>query len=115
MPCFSPWYELVHIITRTVYTLGWSLKLEGAKNMPRSGPVLVVANHQSYLDPAIVGNAVARPLTYLARKSLFRHPVFASIIRGLNAVPIDQEGVGKEGIRTVVEQLQAGKAVLIFP
>jgi 1-acyl-sn-glycerol-3-phosphate acyltransferase len=109
------WYELVHIAGMTGFTLGFSLRFAGTHHMPRAGPVLVIANHQSFIDPWIVGLAVKRHLTYLARKSLFKNPVFAGLIRSLNAVPIDQEGVGKEGIRAIVEQLRRDKAVLVFP
>src|SRR5262249_44628254 len=46
---------------------------------------------------------------------LFRNRLFAAMIRSVNAVPIDQEGVGKEGIRAVLEALEKGQAVLVFP
>lgn len=108
-------YEATYVASMTALTLGFSLRLAGKRHMPRTGPALVIANHQSFLDPPLVGLAVRRHLTYLARKTLFRNRFFARVIRSHNAVPIDQEGVGKEGIRTVVEQLQAGKAVLVFP
>jgi 1-acyl-sn-glycerol-3-phosphate acyltransferase len=52
---------------------------------------------------------------YLARKTLFKHPLFAWLIRSLKAVPIDQESVGKEGLRIALDQLGEEKAVLVFP
>ncbi len=109
------WHNVAYMASLNFFTLGFSLRMHGVKNMPQTGPALVVSNHQSFLDPPIVGLAARRPLVYLARKTLFRNPYFAAFIRSLNAVPIDQEGVGKEGIRTVVEQLKLGKAVLVFP
>ena len=96
-------------------TLGFSLRMEGKKNVPASGPVLVLANHQSFLDPVVVGLASGRRMCYLARKTLFRNPIFGGFIRALRAVPIDQDGVGKEGIRTVLDLLGQGKAVVVFP
>jgi 1-acyl-sn-glycerol-3-phosphate acyltransferase len=109
------WYDLLHVAAMTGFTLGFSYRFQGTRHMPKSGPVLVIANHQSFLDPFIVGLAVKRHLTYLARKTLFKNPLLARAMRGLNAVAIDQEGVGKEGLKTVVGQLQLGKAVLVFP
>ncbi len=111
----SLWYDTVHVAGMAAFTLGFSFRYEGTRNVPASGPALIVANHQSFVDPWIVGLAVRRPLTYLARKTLFCNRFFAGIIRSLNAVPIDQEGVGKEGIKAVVKQLRRGKAVLVFP
>ena len=108
-------YETTYWVSMAAMTLGFSLRSEGRQHVPRSGPALLVANHQSFLDPLLVGLCSRRHLRFLARKSLFRHPGFAWLIRALNAVPIDQDGVGKEGIRIILEQLNAGQAVVVFP
>ncbi|MCI0379521.1 MAG: 1-acyl-sn-glycerol-3-phosphate acyltransferase [Gemmataceae bacterium] len=109
------WYDLVKSAGMAAFGLGWSFRWEGTRHIPKSGPVLVVANHQSFVDPWIVGMSVMRHMTYLARKTLFNDPFFGALIQSLNAVPIDQEGVGKEGIKTIIEQLRLGKAILVFP
>jgi len=109
------YHEVFYIPTHLLFTLGGSLRLQGQRNMPTTGPALLIANHQSFLDPVLIGLAAYRPLVYLARKTLFRNRIFASMIRWMNAVPIDQEGVGKEGIRTILDQLTLGKAVVVFP
>jgi 1-acyl-sn-glycerol-3-phosphate acyltransferase len=109
------WHRFCYLLSANFFTLGFSVRIEGVQRVPASGPLLVVANHQSFLDPVPIGLAFPRRLIYLARKSLFRNPVFGWIIRSLNAVPIDQDGIGKEGIRTILEQLRLGKAVLVFP
>jgi 1-acyl-sn-glycerol-3-phosphate acyltransferase len=112
---FRFWHDSCYTFYHMGLTLGFSLRLSGGRNLPATGPALIIANHQSYFDPMMVGLAARRPLVYLARKTLFRNPIFAALIRSLNAVPIDQEGVGKEGIRVILEQLQLGKAVVVFP
>lgn len=111
----SLWHKFCYVLQANFFTLGFSLRTEGAQHVPRSGPLLVVANHQSFLDPVSIGLAIPRRLVYLARKGLFRNPLFRWLIRSLNAVPIDQDGVGKEGIRTILEQLALDQPVLIFP
>jgi 1-acyl-sn-glycerol-3-phosphate acyltransferase len=102
-------------LTLGALTLGFSLRTAGTRHMPMHGPALLVANHQSYLDPPLVGVAARRELVYLARKSLFSNRFFAGFIGFYNAVPIDQDGIGKDGIRTILAQLQRGRAVLVFP
>lgn len=112
---FRAYHEAAYWSWHCAMTLGFSLRLQGQRNMPRTGPALLVANHQSYLDPPLVGLAARRPLVYLARKTLFNNRWFAALIRSMHAIPIDQDGVGKEGIRAILEQLQRGHAVLVFP
>jgi 1-acyl-sn-glycerol-3-phosphate acyltransferase len=109
------WYDTAYWACAFGLTLGFSLRTEGSRHVPRRGPALVIANHLSYLDPPLVGVAARRPLCALARKSLYRHAAFAWLLRSLHAVPIDQEGTGIEGLRVVLRLLQAGEAVLVFP
>jgi 1-acyl-sn-glycerol-3-phosphate acyltransferase len=109
------WYDLTYWASAFPLTLGFSLRTEGARYVPATGPVLVIANHQSFFDPVLVGLATRRRLCFLARETLFKHPLLARLIRSLNAVPIDQEGFAREGLRTILDQLKAGRAVLVFP
>ena len=111
----SLWYDSVFLASMTGFTLGFSLRTEGMRHVPAQGPALLIANHQSYLDPPLVGLAARRHLRFLARQSLFEQPLFARLIRSLNAVPIDQEGLGLEGLRVILHYLRAGEAVLVFP
>lgn len=112
---FRAWHASLYLCYHMMLTLGFSLRTQGQRFMPQTGPALVVGNHQSFLDPIIIALVARRPLVYLARKTLFRNRFFGAMIRSLNAVPIDQAGVGKEGIRVILEQLRLGKAVVVFP
>ena len=109
------WYDLNYAACMAGATLGWSLRFEGRNNLPERGPVLLVANHESFLDPVAIGLALRRRLCWLARKTLFKNPLFGAYLRGINVVPVDQEGVAKEGLRAVLDKLKIGQPVLIFP
>jgi 1-acyl-sn-glycerol-3-phosphate acyltransferase len=108
-------YEASYFTAAAGMTLGWSLRTEGRQNVPRTGPALLIANHQSYLDPILVGLSTRRHLCYLSRKSLFDNPLFGWLIRMHNAVPIDLDSIGKDGIKAILEQLQRGQAVVVYP
>ncbi len=114
-PGFMAMHHTLYWFYHSLFTLGFSIRMQGERNMPPTGPALVVANHQSFFDPLLIGLCARRPLVYVARKTLFKNRFFAAMIRGLNAVPIDQEGIGKEGIRIVLDQLSRGRAVVLFP
>ncbi len=107
-------YNASHWAAWTAFTLGWGFRAGGREFLPRTGPALIVANHQSYLDPILVGLAAHRPLTYLARSTLFKKRIPAAIIRSYGAVPIDR-GYGREGLQAVFDELDQGRAVLMFP
>ena len=108
------WYDAVFWSSFTFFTFGFSLRRSGWGNMPRTGPVLGLANHQSMFDPVLVGLSSRRYLSYLARKNLFEQPLLGPLIRSLNAIPIDRN-MGKEGIQAVLKSLDQGRAVLMFP
>jgi len=109
------WYETCYWIAMTGLTWAFGLRVEGRENIPRQGPALLIGNHQSFLDPLAMGVAAPRHICFLARKSLFRHRLFGGLIHSLNAVPVEQHGIAKEGLRTILEQLSRGQAVLVFP
>ncbi len=109
------WYEVNFWAYAAGLGLGFSIRTEGMRNIPKKGPVLLIANHQSFFDPALVGVAARRHLYFLARKTLFRFRALAWFFGSLNAVAIDHEGIGVEGMRTILLQLQAGRAVVVFP
>lgn len=108
-------YELAYLICFPLYRALWSLRVRGTSNVPATGPVLILANHQSYLDPLGVGVAVRRHMGFMAKQPLFEKKALAWIIRRLGAVPVDNEGTGIDGIKSVIRMLDRGRAVLVFP
>lgn len=112
----SLWYEYCYWGTLGCSMLGLSLRFEGSRNIPERGPVLLLANHQSFFDPFLIGGAAQRRhLHFLARKTLFNNPFASWFLTSVNAVPVDQKGVAKEGLTVVLRCLKEGKAVLVFP
>jgi 1-acyl-sn-glycerol-3-phosphate acyltransferase len=109
------WYELSRGVCAMGMTFGFSLRTEGRRHVPARGPALLIANHQSFLDPIVIAVAARRRPGALARKSLFRHPAFAWLIRSFNAIPVNQEGIGIEGLRVAIEVLRQGRVLMVFP
>jgi len=85
-------------------------------NVPQSGGVLLVANHQSFFDPPLIGCSLStRDTDFLARGGLFNFKPFAWFITCLNATPIKQ-GAGDTGaMKEIIKRLNEEKAVLVFP
>jgi 1-acyl-sn-glycerol-3-phosphate acyltransferase len=108
-------YSLLRNAARLGGVVAFGMQLLGRHHIPASGGVLVCSNHQSVMDPVLVGLAFNRRLNYLARRSLFQAPLFSALIRVLDAIPIDREGLGLEGIKETIRRLWDGEMVLIFP
>ena len=108
-------YSLLRIFARLFGVTCYALRCEGRENWPASGGGLVCSNHQSFLDPPLVGMTCPRQMNYLARESLFEIPVLREVITFLDAIPIDREGSGLSGLKETLKRLRAGELVLIFP
>jgi 1-acyl-sn-glycerol-3-phosphate acyltransferase len=91
------------------------VRVVGREHVPETGGALVLSNHQSHLDPVLIGLACDRRLNYLARESLFGFPPFRWLINSLDAIPIDREGLGLAGLKETLRRLKQGEMVLIFP
>ena len=110
---------------RWIYWLGWmsfgsayktlfGLRIIGRENLITSGPVLVASNHQSFLDPPLIGNLYDTEMVFFARKSLFKG-IAKWLYPRWNAIPIDQEKPDMSSMKTVIRKLKEGWRVLVFP
>ena len=93
----------------------FGLSVRGAEHVPSSGPALIVSNHQSILDPPLIGGATRRRIYFLAKAELFRIPIFGWLIRALHARPVRREGSDPRALKTAARLLKEGKALLVFP
>jgi 1-acyl-sn-glycerol-3-phosphate acyltransferase len=111
----KPWYDSWFAAFATFFTTAFSLRTEGSQHVPERGAVLLLANHQSYIDPILIGLAARRHLSYLARSTLFVNPYFTWFIKSFNAVPVNQEGFARDGLQATIDLLRQGRGVTVFP
>lgn len=110
------WYGLCRRLFAFILVIFWRARWSGTHHVPDTGALLIVANHQGYFDPPLVGAACSRrDLDFIARGGLFENPHFAGIIHSLNAIPIKENGGDTAAMKDVLKRLAQGKAVLIFP
>jgi 1-acyl-sn-glycerol-3-phosphate acyltransferase len=108
-------YDVARVAARLFSVVTCRIRCEGRPHVPMRGGALICANHQSYLDPILVGLACDRRLNYLARQSLFRFVPFRWLIDWFDAIPIEREGMGLAGLKETLRRLWRGEMVLIFP
>jgi 1-acyl-sn-glycerol-3-phosphate acyltransferase len=109
------WYQLLKRLLQLTAVLAFGARFTGRENIPRTGSILVVSNHQSHLDPPLAGMGIPRQMNYVARATLFRIWWFGWLLRSIGGFPIDRERTGLGGIKTALKLLKAGEIVLIFP
>jgi 1-acyl-sn-glycerol-3-phosphate acyltransferase len=87
----------------------------GREHLPRSGPLLLAANHRSFLDPFVIGTLVRRPVYYMAKRELFQRRWQAWVLNALGAFPVDRGAGDREAMATARAILERGDCVVIFP
>src|SRR6516164_5983812 len=95
--------------------LGFEFRVDGAANEPAAGPVVVVSNHLSDLDPLIVGAALKRRLRFMAKQELFRVPGVRWWISACGAFPVRRGEPDRQALRTALRLLERGGALVMFP
>ncbi|MFZ4506274.1 MAG: lysophospholipid acyltransferase family protein [Fimbriimonas sp.] len=91
------------------------VRANGSYRIPETGGVLIVANHQSDLDPVLVQWACRRPMHFMAKQELFEMPILGPLIRLYGAYPVRRGEPDIHAIRQTLELLSMGEVVLIFP
>jgi 1-acyl-sn-glycerol-3-phosphate acyltransferase len=108
-------YGILKPTAAFIFRVLFGLRVRGAEHVPAEGPMLIVANHSSVLDPPLVGAVCPRKLTFMAKAELFRIPGLGALISRLGAQPVRREGADPAALRMAQRVLAGGGALLVFP
>ena len=108
-------YWLVRVTFQPFFLIYFRMQRLGREHIPRRGPVILAANHRSFLDPFVIATMARRPMYYVAKKELFARRWQAWVLNALGAFPVDRGAADTDTIRTAKEILARGDIVLIFP
>ena len=97
----------------------YRIKVRGLENIPETGPVLIVCNHVSFMDPLVIGGSVRRPVRFVMDHNIFNIPVLSFIFRTARAIPIAPAHEDPAALQKAFDQIDAeladGEVVCIFP
>ena len=110
-----PVYWVVRAVLQLAMRVWFRLERHGRESIPPSGPVILAANHRSFLDPFVVGVCLRRPVYFVAKQELFSKRWQAWILNALGAFPIRRGESDEESLETAKAILARGDAVVIFP
>ncbi len=107
--------NMVRWFFRIFLLLCYRIRIHGLENYPCADGALICPNHQSNLDPIVMGVSCPRPVNYLAKETLFRWKPLGWFLSSNDAIPIDREGAGIAGMKETLRRLKRGESVVIFP
>jgi len=113
--CSSVLYSVVKKILYCFFKLFFRYTVIGAEHIPKSGGVIIAANHISLWDPPTLGTAAGRDVHFMAKEELFSIPVFKNLITGLHAFPVRRGAADRAAIRYAINLLKDGKILGAFP
>lgn len=109
-------YWPVRAVLYPFFLTYFRLRWRGSKHIPKSGPVIIAANHRSFLDPFVISAMVWRPLYFVAKRELFEASRWQTwVLNSLGAFPVDRGAGDADAMNSAREILARGDAVVIFP
>ncbi|MBV8141988.1 MAG: 1-acyl-sn-glycerol-3-phosphate acyltransferase [Verrucomicrobia bacterium] len=111
----KPLYWLGYTLSATIARAAFQYRAYGQENIIEEGPAIMAANHQSYLDPPLVGITCKNEVYFLARKTLFEKRLLGPIISRVNAFPVDLTRGDLTALRAIIKLLKEGHRTVIFP
>ncbi len=108
-------WRFFQFLLQPFFVIWFRYRASGYENLPSQSGALLLINHQSYLDPLLVGIGLNRPVSYLARDSLFRVPVLGALLRNTYVMAIKRDAAGTESLRLSINRIKQGYLVGIFP
>lgn len=112
-----PLWWLVRLVLEPFFVTWLRMQRRGREHVPAGGPVILAANHRSFLDPFVIGCLLrpGRTVHYMAKLELFAHPVVGSVLNRLGAFPVRRGASDDEALETARVLLDRGAIVVIFP
>jgi acyl-[acyl-carrier-protein]-phospholipid O-acyltransferase/long-chain-fatty-acid--[acyl-carrier-protein] ligase len=106
--------ETLRVLALVATKLRYQVISVGNTNIPKTGGVLVVCNHVSYVDTLLLSMASNRPIRFLSYAGFFSMPVLGWILKIFGAIPVSQTRV-KDAILKASDCIRQGEVVCIFP
>ena len=103
------------LVSGGLFRAWFRLEVRGAERMPPAGPLVLCMNHESMLDIPLSVVASPRPIRFMGKREVFRHPFIGRLLHELGGFPVDRERFDRRAIEVALGLLQRGEVVGIYP
>ncbi|MHA1890801.1 MAG: lysophospholipid acyltransferase family protein [Promethearchaeota archaeon] len=104
-----------HFGVRNWFKLYNKFEVNDEENVPKTGPIVFVANHRSHLDPIFVSAATYRKIHWMSKLENFKEPIMQSIFKMWSAFPVVRGSGDSKALQTALDYLKSGRCIGIFP
>ncbi len=108
-------YRFSRFILLLLYKLLFRIQFQGREFIPKKGGFILVSNHFSYLDPGAVGTVCPRPVSFMAKHSLFNYPLLALWLKAVKVIPVKRGIADLSAIKTALNNAKSGNGLALFP
>ncbi|MBT61567.1 MAG: hypothetical protein CMA63_08490 [Euryarchaeota archaeon] len=111
----TPSYSLLRLLLSPFLRPMLNVRMHGLHRIPRTGPVILAANHLSHVDPIIIIASARRTTYYLAKEGHFKNAAMRTAMRATGQIKTERKVGGEGALSSAADVLDAGKALGIFP
>src|SRR3990172_638824 len=111
----NAFYNGTTFLMRLALLLVTKWQVNGRENVPACGPMIIVSNHLSMIDPPLLAASIPHPIVYMAKENLFHHPYFGWAVGAYGAFPVKRDKVDRQAMRQAFDMLKKGKVLGLFP
>ncbi len=108
-------YKILRFFLNVLFSIMFRTKVIGVENVPKTGGMIMAANHLSNWDPPVVGAYMPRPVAYMAKEELFSPAIAGFIIKNLYAFPVKRGAADRGAIKTALGILKQDLCLGVFP
>ena len=110
-------YWVLKVVLTPILRLVYRVRVDGRENVPRSGPVILASNHQSFIDSIFLPLSVRRRVTFVAKAEYFETWKTAWFFRAVGMIPLKRDGgsASERALAAACEVLTAGGVLGIYP
>ena len=108
-------YSICTFLQRITLRSFSTWRVIGLANVPKTGPLIIAANHQSNFDPSLLSVSIPRKVNFLAKSSVFIGGVVNYLLKAYGAHPVNRNSIDLKAYRWATQLLKQGNVIVIFP